>query len=130
MASEPAIAKLLELITRLDSATRRGLIEWEATDRQFAFAYSSKASSVLVASVDDDGAVPFELQVLNEKGNVIDSMRSHTSSDSYDGDQVFTFNSGGKELAALYENVRRAVTGVDKKIDEILSELPEVDPWE
>ena len=124
MAIDAGTAKVIQLIQRLHLATEQKTIEWEETDRKQAYAYATKSSSVIVASIDNDGSMPFELQILDEKGNVIESLRSHVP----DEDSEFTYITlpGGNDLRNLYELVRRSVLGIEEKLDELLAGLPEL----
>lgn len=130
MSNDIGVTKLIELMNRLDRATERGQISWTATDREAAFLYSTASSSIIVGTKDNDGQLPFELLLLNEKGSVIDTMISHRR-DWIDSETwTFEYNQGGQELEHLYERVRRAVSGIDAKIDEILASLPpDDDPY-
>src|SRR5689334_17656530 len=100
-------AKLVQLIERLEFGTRSGQIEWESTDRKYAFVYSTPSSSVIVASIDADGQIPIEMQVLNDRGEVIESMTSHAMRENR-----YIPREGGRALASLYEQARRFAMGV------------------
>jgi len=123
MAIDAGTAKVIQIIRRLHLATEQETIEWEETDRKQAYAYATKSSSVIVASVDNDGSMPFELQILDEKGNVIESLRSHVPDENF---EYTTTLPGGNDLRDLYELVRRSVLGIEETLDQLLAGLPEL----
>jgi len=75
----------------------------------------------LVSSVDNDGRVPYEIQVIDDKGNVIESMVSHRKNNLT---RQYDLAAGGKLLSELYEYARREALGVDEKLDALLADLP------
>lgn len=111
------------LIRRLDYATRQGLVTWRLTDRKNAFLYSGSSSGVLLYSQDDDGKMPFVLDILDSTGNVVDTVRSHGRG-TYTG-RYEPIGTSGRALAALYERVRRQALRVDDRIEQLLDELPD-----
>lgn len=109
--------RLEELVKRLNLATARGDLEWQPTDNETAFVCTFDGPSVELISKDKDGAAPFILQVLNDKGNVIESITDR-------GDDPWA----DYNLAELYERARRSATNVDDILDSILKDLPSIPP--
>lgn len=116
--SSYGIQRLEELIKRLNLATAKGDLEWQPTDDETAFVCTFDGPSVELRSKDKDGTAPFILQVLNDKGNIIESFRSDTGVDPWDD----------YGLEELYERARRSATNVDDVLDSILRDLPQIPP--
>lgn len=110
--------RLEELVVRLNLATARGDLEWQQTDDETAFVCIFGGPSIELKSKDQDGAAPFILQILNDKGNVIESIRSDTDNNPFED----------YGLSELYERARRSATNVDHIIDSILRGLPSIPP--
>lgn len=108
--------RLVELVKRLNLATSKGDLEWQETDDTTAFMCIFDGPSVQIKSTDRDGSYPYILLILNEEGNVVESLRS--GSDPWDD----------SEMGELYERARRSATNVDDIIDSILKDLPKIPP--
>lgn len=106
--------RLLDLVNRLNFATKKNSIEWGETDREMAYISVLADAQLLVASVDDDGASPYVLEIINDDGTVVDSIRS---------DRSRAFSSA---ISELYERARRSATKADAILDKLLEALPEL----
>jgi hypothetical protein len=112
--------RLIELCQRLGTATARGAAEWSSQE-ETAFICKRRAGSVAVRSRDGDGEEPYELVILNPKGQKVESLLSEWSPD----DQPAEWNAA---LVELYRAARRQALGVDKIIDDLFAELPPTQP--
>lgn len=107
-----------ELAARLLQATERGTLGWDDLS-DTAFETSVGNATVVVKSRDADGDFPYELQLLNPGGTVVDSVTRYRGGDPW----VQT----SAPLERLYEVARRVALNVDAVIAEALSALPPVD---
>ncbi len=106
--------RLLNLVKRLNLASKRNSIEWSETDREVAYISILADAQILVASVDDDGVPPYVVEIISDDGTVVDSVRSDVSP---------AFSS---EISELYERARRSATKADAILDKLLEALPEL----
>jgi hypothetical protein len=121
MALKQGRDRILELVARLDHATQQGSVEWKTSDRRAAFEYSTSNASVVVATVDDDGTSPYIVEVYDDKGIVVDSLR--TSQRVEGGKQVA--QPWNVPVAELYDSARRSALNTNKVIDDLMRGLPE-----
>lgn len=111
-------AKIVDLLTRLKYATESGTLSWEQTDQDGAFMAILQRQRILISTRDDDGQAPYLVTILGRDGRIIDVVDSEKMGlNGIFGD--------------TYQVARRNVAGIDKVIDDLLDELPEVpsDPF-
>ncbi|MFC5754888.1 hypothetical protein [Actinomadura rugatobispora] len=124
-------ARLHELVKRLLLATEQSdsNVEWHESDRPNAFHSTLGGATVVIASDDDDGRYPYSLEILDEEGALVDSLKSGTYEND-NGEWEMEWNS---DLEALYDRARRSVKNVDRVLNEIMKHLPQLppntDPW-
>ena len=109
--------RLEELTRRLVLATAQGGIEWQETDGPSSYMCMLAGPSVVISSADNDGSFPYTLQILNDQGAVVESVRSD-GSDPWSDDN--------SELVDLYNAARRKATNVEEVLDTILRQLPPI----
>jgi hypothetical protein len=109
--------KLADLADRLIERTKEGTISWSETDVPGRFAMTLGRSSMVI---DDVGRTQFRLQVLDDRGNVLES-HTATSDDVFVADPVdLRLN---LSLPSLHDLVRRRVLKVDETLDALLDDL-------
>ncbi|WP_190866002.1 hypothetical protein [Actinomadura sp. RB99] len=124
-------SRLHELVKRLLLATEMSdsKVEWHESDRLNAFHSTIGGATVVIASDDDDGRYPYSLEILDEEGALIDSLRSGTYQDD-NGEWAMNWND---DLEALYDRARRSVKNIDRVLNDIMKHLPKLpipdDPW-
>jgi hypothetical protein len=120
--------KLLDLTNRLIAGTELGQVDWQTTDNETAFVCTLRAASVAITSVDDDGVSPFSLLILDQSGDVVDSLTTRVQRlPAQDSGQI-RVAPWNEPLERLYEVARRNALNIDKIVDELLAELPNIDP--
>ena len=120
-AQQLAIEKLRTLARRLIQGTRENKITWDETDRDQAYTYSTKDASVIIATTDNDGFAPFQLLIVNDQGNVVDSLESH---ERILGTRRIAPLEWAGELRELHALARRDVYRVDELVSTLLDGLP------
>jgi hypothetical protein len=118
--------RLYELLRRLLLATEQGSasVEWHESDRNNAFHASIGGATVVIASDDNDGRYPYSLEILDEEGVLVDTLKSGMY-ENENGEYPCDWN---EDLEALYDMARRSVTNIDGVLDGILNFLPELPP--
>jgi hypothetical protein len=106
--------KFAALADRLKYGTENGTLSWNLTDRPAAYVVEFSHYTIMIATVDDDGDGPFELTILSDEGTIIDSFKATVADRNMN-----------LLLGPLHETARRNSVGIDRVMDELLSELPE-----
>lgn len=115
---EPPYERLVELSRRLSAATDAGQVEWTAED-DTSFLWSGSRGAVSVRSRDGDGEEPFEIDVYSAGKQKVETIGSEWTND----EQPAPWNDA---VARLYRAARRQALGVDRILEDLLSELPRV----
>jgi hypothetical protein len=108
--------KLIVLIRRIFEKTKAGELRWQPTSDPNVFALSFPHYSVSLERVPDteDTIESFIFRISNDEGQTIEELNSFLAS-----------NYGFGELRELFDRVRRNAMGLDKALDDLLSELDE-----
>jgi hypothetical protein len=105
--------RLIALVRSLASATEGGALKWEETDRKSAFLLTRPQGTALIESVDDDGAHPYRLLLLDPEGTVIETLEEDRHSvEPWD-----------RELENLYRLARVSAKNIDRAIDAWIDDL-------
>jgi hypothetical protein len=115
-------SKLLELLSRIESKTMKGEMKWEATAEQEQF-QTILANVILRIDLE---RVDFEhvptLTLVNKDGVVMESIQGamlrDASSRAYNDEWL-----PARQLANIHKFARRQALGLDKAIDDLLSQL-------
>lgn len=116
--------KLADLAERLNQATAAGSLSWEMTDDPHTYVCSLGTYSVAITSVDRDGRSPFEIQVIDDAGIVVDSLETGATTMSPGG--AVRTPPWNKVLSELYQRAKRNASNADKIVDELIGMLPPV----
>jgi hypothetical protein len=108
--------RIVVLCERLAYATRARTAEW-SREEEDTFMWASKEGSVSIGSRDKDGEAPYELVVVNAKGEKLDELTSQL----LDDDRVADWN---EPLAELYRAARRSALRADDVIEALMDALP------
>ena len=109
--------RIVVLCERLAYATRTGAAEW-SREGEDTFVWAGGEGSVSIGSRDKDGEAPYELVVLNAKGERLDELTSQL----LDDDRVAEWN---EPLADLYRAARRRGLLADDVIEALIEALPQ-----
>lgn len=115
---EAPYERLVELSKRLRAATDEGQLEWTAED-DTSFVWTGSNGAVSVRSRDGDGEEPFELDVFSPTRQKVETLGSEWTED----ERPAPWN---EALTRLYRAARRKALGVDRILEDLLSELPRV----
>jgi hypothetical protein len=136
MASS-AHQRLIEFIKRLVEHTKEGRLEWTSTDESDkAFMYAGPNSSVVLTPKAFSGRSGIELQLLNERGSVVTSLRSSWYErpagfvSVASGETVTVPESWNSMLIELYEEARRIALNVDEVMSDLLSAIEDSEEGE
>lgn len=103
--------KVRRLVQRLLIATDRNQLSWNETDRSHAYVCQLPSQDIVVATVDDDGQAPHELQVFLKDGSLGEEINP---------DEVRLT----REIKELHAAARRSSRGVNDILDTLLAEVP------
>jgi hypothetical protein len=104
-----------DLARILISRTEAGTLSWATTDIQTSYALVTPSGSVLMDSIDNDGAAPYAMAITNPDGLVIDRVRSAPDEESWgELDDL---------ICHLYELARRSALNIDDVYRGILGDL-------
>jgi len=107
--------RIVKLIERLHQRTMDGKITWEQTNIEgvFQIAFPEYSLKISKSESSHDYSISIFLQIYNKDGILIEGV--------HDGQlmPMIPFST----MEELYYNARRTAMGVDKAIDDILSEL-------
>jgi hypothetical protein len=118
------VDKLHVLVRKLTQYTQSGKLQWETTPTDGIYQASFPNYSVRLfhrPSADQEGALDYWLEVLDEQGAVVDEF-SDTAL------QQTGFTGAYKFMENLFQSARRSAMGADRAIDSILSALEEKAP--
>lgn len=115
---EAPYERLVELSKRLRAATDEGQLEW-TTEDDTSFVWTGSNGAVSVRSRDGDGEEPFELDVFSPTRQKVETLGSEWTED----ERPAPWN---EALTRLYRAARRKALGVDRILEDLLSELPRV----
>lgn len=105
--------KYYALVDRLISKTNQEAVDWKESGFPNGFQVSFPNYSLILSEQEDDvGSVDYVVRIIDSNGTVIDRF-----SDADLGGEYFS------RMSELYQRARRQSLGVDKALDEILSEL-------
>jgi hypothetical protein len=113
--------RLFALVRTLADKTEAGDASWKKSDSATAFIYSLASGSVIIASLDNDGNFPYEVSLLNDQGEVIES---RSSSGRWNDDDEGQWDDA---LRRLYFAARGSALNIDGVLNSMLSSLG-VDP--
>lgn len=107
--------RIIKLVERLHQRTLDGKIIWEQTDKEGVFQTAFPEYSLKISKSEDsqDYSVSIFLQIYNKDGILIEKIHDSQLL------PMVPFST----MEELYDTARRTVMGVDKAIDDILSEL-------
>jgi hypothetical protein len=108
-------AQLQQLLRRLIHGTLTGKIGWSDTDRPAAYQCSLSNSSVVIATSDDDGRAPWEFEILNSNGELVERLWAGGTNQKW-----------GADLSELYTAARRSARKLHVVLNDILAELPDL----
>lgn len=129
MAEDTRLLKILDLLLRLTEADR---LDWQSvgTSEEPRFATSFSDASFVVFSKDHDGVHPFVVELRNERGEVLESIKSKGLSPRARRDLTAEEQAARDESRALnakfyelYNRARRNAMNVDQFLDDVLAEL-------
>lgn len=103
------------LVKILRRQTERGIHEWEQGSAETEFVFVHDSGSVIISSIDKDGAPPFELRVLDGAGVVVERYE--------------TGDTGSEEFGHLYEAARRSRVKASSVVEELVRELDDDNPF-
>jgi hypothetical protein len=114
MMTDEFLAKTVSLIERLTAATNQDRLVWNESDRPDAYVCQFPSQNVVIATIDDDGIPPYELQIITKEGALGESFNTR---------EIGLEN----EMRKLHTSARRNAKGIDKLLDTLLEELPPMD---
>ena len=110
--------RMVELTRRLQAATDAGRLEWAPVE-DTAFVWTASHGAVGIRSRDGDGEEPYEIDVFSAERQKVDTLASEWTAE----EQPAPWN---EAVARLYRAARRQALGVDRILEDLLSELPRV----
>ncbi len=110
-----ADTKLLEIAEKLLERTRNGEVNWRETVDSNEFIVSFPKQTLAIEKMIRG---TYQISLVNERGNTIESLRSPSSIDFQ----------GGKILQDLFELARRRALQIDIRLDEALNALDQEGP--
>jgi ankyrin repeat protein len=117
MEVETDKARVVVLCGRLVDATRAGYVEWQREEEEDTFVWQAEQATVSIGSRDKDGEPPYQLVVVNERGEKLEEL----ASELVDNDQPAEWN---EPLANLYRAAHRKALGADEIIEALIESLP------
>ncbi|MER7933258.1 MULTISPECIES: hypothetical protein [unclassified Streptomyces] len=117
MAANPQ--KLAALVNALIESTQQGRIEWESIDptqspEEGTFSVSMTHGTVMIWSRDRDGVPPFVLQIIGDRGQVVEEILSHR--------EVMP-RGLTEQISQLYSLACGSTIASDRVIDSLLNDL-------
>jgi hypothetical protein len=103
------------LVTMLRRQTEGGRRDWEQGSAETEFVFVHDSGSVIIASVDRDGAPPFELRVLDSAGVIVERYE--------------TGDLGAEGFGHLYEAARRSSVKASSVVEALVRELRDDPPF-
>jgi hypothetical protein len=123
-----AYAKQKQLVNKLSQLTRASAIDWMESATHDAFQVSFRDNTVKIRirpSSQATGSDDVEVQLINSSGELVESFTDvNLSSDSEDPPGHWY-----QLMLELHDAARRKALGVDKVIDDIMSDLNEIVPF-
>lgn len=110
---------LKNLCERLTLATVGGKISWQASEKT-VFQYSTGVSSVAISSVDGDGYEPFLMEVFDERGVMVEQLKTAFYTGEFGTQEVEDWN---ESLSNLYGAARSNALNIDTVISSLLDSL-------
>lgn len=109
--------KIAGLVVALNNATVAGRVVWSVTESDGIFQASFPNHSVRIYLVSNDSGFDddYVLEIVNEFGEVVESVRDPELRGAVDEPYLF--------MRELYEMARRGAMGVDQAIDDIMRYL-------
>lgn len=112
---ERALQEILEMLLR---KTRAGSIKWSESDREDLVRYQLGTSTVLLSSIDEDGARPYRLDIANQNGRIVATARGDRRSGARDAEIR-------RLLDELYPLAIRSSLQVEQTLSSVLNLLKE-----
>ncbi len=113
MSSIPIPKQTQRLVDTLVQQTAAGRHVWEKGSAETEFVFAREAGSVIISSVDGDGAAPYELRILDPSGTVVESYS--------------TEDEGSEYFRALYETARRSTAQPSPVVESLVKSLSDDD---
>ena len=119
--------KLIEFVTKLEAKTLSGNVKWEETAATDVFQATLSSFVIRICrSEARDGSTDLEIDLVSKDGTIIESL-----SDGQFLRMVRKYQSAGALLEvnahgvmeSIFTSARRMALGVDKALDDVLSEL-------
>jgi hypothetical protein len=122
--------KLIQLVEKIESQTRAGNLNWEgtATDNEFQATLGNFVLRV-ARHVSSDGSADFIINFVDKGGSDLESLSDIQLA-------KIARKAGGYGVNAydlmesIFKNAKRTALGVEKALDDILSELDDLPPPE
>lgn len=113
--------KMVRLAESLLAGTRDGKVAWTPTDSENEYLCTGTRSSVTIESYEDrDGDRVSTLSLLNNRGTVVDSLKSAFISN---GPSSYTSESWNQTLEDLFYAARRVAHNVDDALDAMFADI-------
>lgn len=111
-------ADLRPLVLELIARSSHSSVKWQ-TGAGDSYRATFPSGSIIIASRDNDGVEPYELELLNRDGQVVASARTIENYAAYSEDDEEWNN----ELRNLYSIGRSSALDIGKTITDILDDL-------
>jgi hypothetical protein len=112
--------RLLELLQTLLQATEEGKADWQPTDRVEAYVIVGTRSSVVIQTADQDSVAPYEMVLLDDKGTVAESVRSHRGTGM---SSLGEKNPWADDLRSLWNGARVRALHIDEMVDTMIDDI-------
>jgi len=119
----------MQIAQALLDQTKYGNIEWQSTDDDEAFLYSTSNSSIIIDTASRTGPQPYWLKILNQRGTVVETLDYNPQAEDEWMESQVTENKVGALLGKLHEAARRQALQIDDVINAVLRELKEMPPF-
>lgn len=107
-------------VEKVCAKTIAGELKWEKTPKTGVFQTGIARLVVLFSLQEKQNVKMYQLELLDENGEVVDSYTDETFERS---EVALSPNSLFKRMGTAYERARRQAMGVDRALDAILEEL-------
>lgn len=113
--------KIAKLVRKLHEKTIDGKLEWEQTDKRGVFQTSFPDYTIRISMQLEESGEYYYVSIYDSQGILVEQVNDV----GLEGDIPDSF----KLMKEMYEFARRKALGVDKALDDILSQLEEDLPF-
>lgn len=110
--------KITNLVREICRKTYKGLIDWEATEKEGVYQVSFSNYSVrlfLAPSMVQSGSNDYVIQIINSDGALVEETNDEEMKDLW--------SDAYHEMKQAHDMIRRKIMGVEDALDSILEEL-------